>query len=75
MGAMICEMCGQYSRAANPCVWCCGGATMQTKIDSSAVKRMASALERIAKLEDSYNGHRCLMCRVREIAREGLKRE
>jgi hypothetical protein len=38
------------------------------------IKRLRAILDRIEAIQgcecDSYEGHRCLMCRVREIARE-----
>ena len=43
---------------------------------TAIVDRLQSALSRIQAVQgcecDSYEGHRCLLCRVREIAREGL---
>ena len=38
------------------------------------LQRILSRIEAIQGCEcDTYEGHRCLMCRVREIAREGLQ--
>ena len=43
------------------------------------IERMTATLSRIQAVPgcecDSYEGHKCLMCRVREIAREGLAAE
>ena len=40
------------------------------------IERLQSALSRIQAVQgcecDNYEGHRCLLCKVREIAREGL---
>lgn len=55
-----------------------GVLVMRAKPDDPDIDGMRNALERIVAVNgcecDSYHGHRCLMCKVRQMARDGLSR-
>lgn len=54
-----------------------GVLVVMAKPDDPDIDSMRLALERIANVEgcecDSFEGHRCLMCEVRQMARVGLE--
>lgn len=52
------------------------GEYFSTRVLEYKHRKMQSALVKILNVPgcecDSYNGHKCLMCQVREIARNGI---
>lgn len=53
------------------------GEYFSTRVLERKHRKMQSALVKILNINgcecDSYNGHKCLMCQVREIARSGIE--
>ena len=48
-------------------------------VAAAEIERLQGICSRICAVQgcecDSYEGHKCLMCKVREIAREGVRHE